>query len=67
MLNLYLLCNTEPHAGLSLPAQCDGTGKIERAHRALNGMQLKKILHGWSGRKSLGSRTLPEYSFQSFN
>lgn len=33
---------TEPNVCLPLPTQCGSTGKIERAHRALNGMQLKK-------------------------
>ena len=52
---------TEPNVCLPLPTQCGSTGKIERAHRALNGMQFKKILHSWSWEKSLDSRTLPEY------
>ena len=42
--------NTEPHTCLPLPAHCLSIGKIERAHRALNGMQLKKILHSRSGK-----------------
>ena len=58
--------NTEPHTCLPLPALCLSIGKIERAHRALNGMQLKKILHSRSGKKSLGSQTLPEYNFKLY-
>ena len=42
--------NTEPHTCLPLPAHCLSIGKIERAHRALNGMQLKKILYSRSGK-----------------
>lgn len=58
--------NTEPHTCLPLPALSLSIGKIERAHRALNGMQLKKILHSRSGKKSLGSQTLPEYNFKLY-
>lgn len=58
--------NTEPHTCLPLPAHFECIGKIERAHRALNGMQLKKILHSRSGKKSLGSQTLPEYNFKLY-
>ena len=42
--------NTEPHTCLPLPAHFECIGKIERAHRALNGMQLKKYFTAGVGK-----------------
>jgi hypothetical protein len=58
--------NTEPHTCLPLPAHCLSIGKIERAHRALNGMQLKKNTPQQEWEKSLDSQTLPEYNFKLY-